>query len=294
MSLHDGYNKNYTITTHAGFLQYITPSHVQFTPGDNVILQFNVSNHTYASSIKKYHWFHKGWCIDCYSYNRYQLDLNNTRLTIINASENDIGQYELQVTELQWNGSHDAECDQQTNEYLKNIAAYAPVTYNLTLEDAVFSTPDPAPQHQNFVFLYGTINQSLIFTYEYKPPYYLWFYFNGMSYRRLWDSHFYGTNSSHIVLNISQYNEDLAGEYTAEMYTSCNNITWSRDTCSSHYQDLICELSSHIVTNNLLTISVSTLGKLLRSCMLWYKKSVCTWLMHNSTITNVIYRCTSS
>ena len=152
---------------------------------------------------------------------------------------------------------------------MKNIAAYAPVTYNLTLEDAVFSTPDPAPQHQNFVFLYGTINQSLIFTYEYKPSYYLWFYFNGMSYRRLWDSHFYGTNSSHIVLNISQYNEDLAGEYTAEMYTFCYDVTWSGVTCSSQYWDLICKLSSYAVTNNLFTISLSTLGKFAHACMPW-------------------------
>ena len=164
------------------------------------------------------------------------------------------------MTELQWKGSHTAECDQQTIEYLKNIAAYAPVTYNLTLEDAVFSTPDP--QHQNFVFLYGTINQSLIFTYEYnKPSYYshLEFYSDGMFIWPLLDSPFYGTNSSHIVFNISQYNEDLAGEYTAEVYTFCYDITWSGVTCSNHYQDLICGLS-YAVTNNLLTISLFTLG----------------------------------
>ena len=243
-----------------GFLQYITPPGVQFTPEDNVSLQFHVSSHPYAPSIKTYHWFHKGWCIDCYSYDRYQLDLNNTRLTIINASENDIGQYEVRVTELQWEGSHTAECDQQTIEYLKYNAAYAPVTYNLTLEDAVFSTPNS--RHQIFVFLYGTIYQSLIFTYEYnKPSYYshLEFYSDGMFIWPLLDSPFYGTNSSHIVFNISQYNEDLAGEYTAEVYTIC----WmSGVACNNHYRDLICDLSDHIVTTDLLTILVSTLGKL--------------------------------
>ena len=73
------------------------------------------------------------------------------------------------MTELQWKGSHVAECDRQTIEYLKRNAAYAPVTYNLTLEDGVFSNLDS--QHQNFVFLYGTINRSLTFTYEYNKLY---------------------------------------------------------------------------------------------------------------------------
>ena len=83
---------------------------------------------------------------------------------------------------------------------------------------------------------------------------------------RLLNTPFYGTNSSHIVLNISQYNEDLAGNYTAVVSAFCYDVTWSGVTCNSQYWDLTCKLSSYTVTNNLLTISLSTLGKLC-SCM---------------------------
>ena len=120
---------------YAGLLQYVSAPVLQFTPGDNVILQFNVSDHDsyIASSIKKYHWFHKGWCIDCYSYDHYQFDLNNTRLTIRNASEDDIGQYEVRVTELNRYASDPLKCDSITFGVLKHQAVLAPVVIHLSL-----------------------------------------------------------------------------------------------------------------------------------------------------------------
>ena len=69
-----------------GFLQYVILPVVKLSPGDNITLQFNVSGHYYASSIWAYHWFHKGCCIDCYPHEQYVLDLNNTQLTIVNAT----------------------------------------------------------------------------------------------------------------------------------------------------------------------------------------------------------------
>ena len=121
-----------------GFLQYVSSPVVTFSPGDNVTLQFNVSNYNYFSSaIKTTHWFYKGWCIDCYSYDHYILDLNNTRLTIVNASEGDIGQYEVRVTELNHFTGDPPKCDSLTLDLLQNYAVYAPVSYCLTLAEGM-------------------------------------------------------------------------------------------------------------------------------------------------------------
>ena len=117
-----------------GFLQYVTPPVVKLSPGDNITLQFNVSGHYYASYIRTYHWFHNGCCIDCYPNERYVLDLNNTQLTIVNAAESDVGQYEVRVTELQYNGVHDQRCDALAFKILQRHAVFAPAIYHLTLE----------------------------------------------------------------------------------------------------------------------------------------------------------------
>ena len=109
-----------------------------FSPGDNITLQFNVSNYYYAtSSIKTTHWFYNGQCIDYYSYDHYILDLNNTRLTILNASESDVGQYEVRVTELNRYTSDPPKCDSLTLDLLQHNAVYAPVSYCLTLTEGI-------------------------------------------------------------------------------------------------------------------------------------------------------------
>ena len=108
-----------------------------FSPGDNVTLQFNISNHYRASPIKTTHWFYKGQCIDYYSYDHYILDLNNTRLTILNASESDIGQYEVRVTELNRHTSDPPKCDSLTLDLLQHYAVYAPVSYCLALAEGM-------------------------------------------------------------------------------------------------------------------------------------------------------------
>ena len=106
---------------------------VNLSPQGNVVLQYRVANHYQASSVKTTHWFYKGWCIDCYSYDRYQLDINNTRLTIINASESDIGQYEVRVTELDFYGNNNARCDALALDLLQQYAFYAPVVFHITM-----------------------------------------------------------------------------------------------------------------------------------------------------------------
>ena len=109
-----------------------------FSPGDNVTLQFNISNYYYAtSSIKTTHWFYNGHCIDYYSYDHYILDLNNTRLTILNASESDVGQYEVRVTELNRYTSDPPKCDSLILDLLQHNAVYGPVSYCLTLTEGI-------------------------------------------------------------------------------------------------------------------------------------------------------------
>ena len=119
----------------AGFLQYVSPPVATFSPGDNVTLQFNISNY---SSIKTTHWFYNGHCIDYYySYDHYILDLNNTRLTIVNASESDVGQYEVRVTELTPYTSNPPKCNALTLDLLQHYALYAPVIYCLALTEGM-------------------------------------------------------------------------------------------------------------------------------------------------------------
>ena len=125
---------------YTGFLQYVSPPVAMFSPGDNVTLQFNISNHYLAASlIKTTHWFYNGWCIDCYSYDHYILELNNTRLTILNASESDVGQYEVRVTELNHHTSVPPKCDSMTLDLLQHYALYAPAIYCLTLTEGTYS-----------------------------------------------------------------------------------------------------------------------------------------------------------
>ena len=105
---------------------------VKFSSQDNVVLQYRVANHYAASSIRTTHWFYKGRCIDCCSCDRYQLDLNNT-LTIINASECDVGQYEVRVTELDFYGTNNARCDALALDLLQQYVFYAPVVFHITI-----------------------------------------------------------------------------------------------------------------------------------------------------------------
>ena len=111
---------------------------VIFSPGDNVTIQFNISNPNIPSLlIKTTHWFYKGWCIDCYPCDRYVLDLNNTRLTILNASESDVGQYEVRVTEL--NTNDPPKCDSTTLDLLHHYALFTPAIYCLTLTEGTYN-----------------------------------------------------------------------------------------------------------------------------------------------------------
>ena len=114
----------------SGFLQYVTTPVVKFSLRDNVVLQYRVVQ---TSSIRTTHWFYKGQCIDCYFRDRYQLDLSNTRLTIINASEKDIGQYEVRVTELDFHGANNATCGALALDLLQQYAFYAPVVFYVTM-----------------------------------------------------------------------------------------------------------------------------------------------------------------
>ena len=277
----------------AGLLQYVSAPVVQFTPGDDVVLQFNVSDHSsykkiIASPIKKYHWFHKGLCIDCYSYDHYQFDLNNTRLTIVNASENDIGQYEVRVTELNHDASDPSKCDPLTLGVLQHQAVFGPLVFHLSLTGniIIFHTIKPA----NYILFcfnsgssntekiteikvlhyYGDLNQAFTVSVEYEKPdeFRSWnfiMYSDGKLANYLSSSGgpFYGTNESYLMIDIPHYNESWAGDYTIVSYADCHDVVWSTLFSGCEYShDYVCHsLYLDCILESVLQVTIATLGK---------------------------------
>ena len=89
--------------------------------------------------------------------------------------------------------------------------------------------------------LYGTVNQTLSVTekFEAVDSVYVRIYFDGTQASSLDDAGqpFYGTNGSHLLVNIPQYNESWAGEYTVVSYADCHDVvdTLLQGCGYSHY-----------------------------------------------------------
>ena len=114
--------------------------------------------------------------------------------------------------------------------------------------------------------LYGIVNQSLSVTekYEAVDSFYTMLYSDGIQASYLDDAGqpFYGTNKSHLLVNIPQYNESWAGEYSFVSYARCQNILQG----CGHGHDFICyDLFSFRVLRQLLVtvlrVTVASLGK---------------------------------
>ena len=111
----------------------MTPPVVKLALAQSITLQFNIStDDSHAMYIAGYNWFHNGSCIDCVWNERYQFDLNNTRLTILNTTNEDAGVYEARVTSFDFKRNEmDEQCIGKLAYLTSNHATYAPVIYYL-------------------------------------------------------------------------------------------------------------------------------------------------------------------
>ena len=122
---------------------------------------------------------------------------------------------------------------------------------------------------QNKAVLYGTVNQTLTFTAEYGTAHAysnILLYFDGRYNSSLtnYGKPFYGTNSSNVELNITQYSESWSGDYTIVSYIFCSRFYRLSQGCRYQYiyEDLVCDVTSHfVILLSLLELSVSTLGE---------------------------------
>ena len=80
---------------------------------------------------------------------------------------------------------------------------------------------------------YGTVNQKLLVAEEYKAVdsffTQIYIFSNGVWASYLDDAGqpFNGTNRSHLSINIPQYNQSWAGEYTVVFYSYCHDVVYT-------------------------------------------------------------------
>ena len=129
----------------------------------------------------------------------------------------------------------------------------------------------------SLVSLYGKINNTLIYSTSYGTMYLnlhslytnINIYANGMQDSSLTNTGkpFHGTTSQLLMLNITQYNEMMAGEYTivTNLYCSYSTFNTLLPGCSSDYYSKICHSFSLFLFDDLLDlvkeVSITTFGE---------------------------------
>ena len=113
--------------------------------------------------------------------------------------------------------------------------------------------------------LYGTANQTLSVTenFEAVDSVHVRMYSDGIQASYLDDAGqpFYGTNGSHLLVNIPQYNESWAGEYTVVLYADCHYVvdTLLQGCDYGHY--FLCYNLIFFYFVSVLQVTITTLGK---------------------------------
>ena len=108
-----------------GFLVREEPSLRCFTAGDMINLKISISNDSLSSHIRELTWYHNGTQVTNSS--RVTVQDDGKELVVHNALSRDAGKYRVEVTTL--NFTDDPCCHETWLFFLKNHAAYAPVTF---------------------------------------------------------------------------------------------------------------------------------------------------------------------
>ena len=108
---------------------------MDYSIGDNVTLNVEIIDDYISDHIQSFGWFYNNTpiCV-CSCSSHYILSNDSKNLTIVNASDADVGTYEARVTSYQIYGYNNENCDRVTNELLEYQAVFAPVTYTLSYE----------------------------------------------------------------------------------------------------------------------------------------------------------------
>ena len=117
---------------------------------------------------------------------------------------------------------------------------------------------------------YGDLNQALTVNVEYEKPdefssRNFLIYSDGKQANHLTSSGgpFYGTNESHLMIHVPQYNESWAGDYTIVSYADCHDVVWSTLFSGCDYShDFVChDIYIDRILESVLQVTISTLGK---------------------------------
>ena len=121
-----------------------------FIPGEELVLNVNISNDSYARHISSIAWYHNGTQITAgnkYSitYSNSSTSLTNTSLSIQNMVRSDAGKYEVKVESIEYRGdSSSPHCDSILLPLLETYyAILTPVTF--TVQEHYIPTYDPQP-----------------------------------------------------------------------------------------------------------------------------------------------------
>ena len=120
-----------------------------FLPGEELVLNVNISNDSYARHISSIAWYHNGTQITAgnkYSitYSNSSTSLTNTSLSILNMVGSDAGKYEVKIESIEYNGDSSQHCDILILPLLETYyAIHTPVTF--TVQEHYIPTYDPQP-----------------------------------------------------------------------------------------------------------------------------------------------------
>ena len=94
-----------------------------------ITLQINISNNNMPSYIRTLTWYHNGTEVTDSS--RVTIRNSGNQLVVQNAVSDDAGIYRVEVTSLVRNFNGDSCCRATRLYFLRNHAAYAPVTFTV-------------------------------------------------------------------------------------------------------------------------------------------------------------------
>ena len=118
-----------------------------FIPGEELVLNVNISDDYFARHISSIAWYHNGTQITAgnkYSitYSNSSTSLTNTSLSIQNMVRSDAGKYKVKIESIEYRGnSSSPHCDSIMLPILETYAIHSPVTF--TVQEHYISTYDP-------------------------------------------------------------------------------------------------------------------------------------------------------
>ena len=120
-----------------------------FIPGEELVLNVNISDNYIAHHISSIAWYHNGTQITAgnkYSitYSNSSTSLTNTSLSVQNMVGSDAGEYEVKIESIEYYGdSSSPHCDSILLPLFEKYAIHAPVTF--TVQEHCIPTYDPQP-----------------------------------------------------------------------------------------------------------------------------------------------------